>query len=119
MIIIGHKDIPSVSFCFISGIDEINSSSANSIVCFDYDIQLLKYCYDNDIKYAVKVNSIKEAIFSNSLDAMYILSNKDLATNLQSIAQTYMFDSKNIAIIEDEDMIEHLALKEVDGVMIV
>ena len=48
-----------------------------------------------------------------------IISQKDLAIQLQSIVQNYLFDSKNIAKISSEDEIEQLALKEVDGVIFI
>ena len=118
MIIVGHKDIPFVEFANISCIDDIANTKPNSFVLFDYDIDLMKYCYKNNIDYGVNIFSIKEAIFANSLGAKFILSPKEFAIILQPIVQNYMFDSKNLAIIKSEDEIEELALKEVDGVII-
>ena len=117
MIIIGHSDIPSVKLVKIDSIDDIKTTKPNSIVLFDYDISLMKHCVANGVEYAVNINSIKEAIFANSLGARFIVSNEILATQVQPIAQNYMFDARNLAKIDDEDRIEALALKEIDGVI--
>ena len=118
MIILNHKDIPSIHLINVDNIYDIKKTEPNSVIMFDYKIDLVKHCYYNDIPYAVKINSIKEAIFANNLNAKYIISEQPLAIKLQPIVQNYLFDSKNIAQIESEDQIELLALKEIDGVIL-
>ncbi len=118
MIILNHKDIPSDKLYIISNTEDIKKTPPNSIVLFNYDISILKYCFSNNIEYSVNINSIKEAIFANNLGAKYIISKKELAIQLQPVVQNYLFDSKNIAKINDINEIEQLALKEVDGVIL-
>ena len=117
MLIINHKDISSVKFEDINCIEDIKQTSPNSIVYFDFDIDILKYCQKNSIDCAVKITSIKEAIFSNILDAKFIISEQNLAILIQPIAENYMFDCKNLAIINSDEHIENLAKKSIDGVI--
>ncbi len=117
MIILGDKLVPYEDFCFINHINDIVNTKPNSTLLFKYDEELLKYCYDNSLNYAVIVDSIKNAIYSNSLVSKYIISLKELSKQIQIIADTYMFDSKNIAIIRSNDEFESIAKAEIDGVI--
>lgn len=115
MLVIGDKLIPFENIFFISSIQNIKNTKANSTLIFNYDEVLLKYVSENSISSAVIVTSIKEAIYANCLSAKYIISNQDLAKEIQKIADNYMFDSKNLAIIKSNDEFEQIAKNEIDG----
>ncbi len=117
MILIGNDLIPYENISKIQKIEDIKHTQANSMLLFDYDEVLLKYCFENSLSYAVKVSNIKEAIFSNALETRYIISEIKTAKQIQKIADNYMFDSKNLAIIEDDEQIENIAQDEIDGVI--
>lgn len=115
MILIGDKNIPFEEISFIDSQIQINNTKPNSTITFDFNLTLMKYSLSNDIAYGVVINSIKEAIYANALEARYIICEKDLASKLQEIATNYLFDSKILAIIEKDNEIEELALKNIDG----
>lgn len=117
MIIIGDKLVPFEDMFFINSIEDIKNTKANSTLLFYFDEELLKYTSKNFLASAIIVKSIKEAIYSNSLNAKYIISKKDLTKNIQKIADNYMFDSKNLAIIRSNDEFEEVAKDEIDGVI--
>lgn len=117
MIIIGDNLIPFEDLKYIQNIENIQNTKANSTVMFNYNEDVLKYCYENEISSAVIVTSIKEAIYCNSLNVKYIISEKDLATQIQKIADNYMYDSKNLAIIDSNEEFEKMANDEIDGVI--
>mgnify|MGYP003583996161 FL=1 len=117
MILIGDKLVPFPEISFISNIEQINSTKANSIVLFVYDEKLLKYVCDNELPSAVIVKSIKDAIYCNHLNDKYIISEKTLASQIQKIADNYMYDSKNLAIIDSNDEFEEIAINEIDGII--
>ena len=117
MILIGDKLVPFPEISFISNIEQINSTKANSIVLFVYDEKILKYVYDNELPSAVIVKSIKDAIYCNNLNVKYIISEKALASQIQKIADNYMYDSKNLAIIDSNDEFEEIAINEIDGIL--
>jgi hypothetical protein len=117
MILIGDELVPYGQISFISNIEQINSTKANSIILFNYDEVLLKYAYENELSSAVIVKSIKDAIYCNNLNVKYIISEKSLSKQIQKIADNYMFDSKNLVIIDSNDEFEEMAITEIDGII--
>ena len=117
MIILGDKNLPYENISFVSSIEEIVNTKANSTLLFFYNLELLKYSYENELSSAVIVTSIKDAIYSNNLNAKYIISEKHLAIQIQKIADNYMYDSKNLVIIDSNEEFEHIAKDEIDGVI--
>lgn len=117
MILIGDKLIPFTDIFNISSIDEIKNTKANALISFRYNENILTYSYKNDLDYVVVISSIKEAIYANSLNAKYIVCQKNLAKDIQKIADNYMFDSKILALISTDDEIEEIALNEIDGII--
>jgi hypothetical protein len=115
MIIIGNKDIPYSIFTKINTIEDIKNTNPNSTVVFVYDVKLLKYCYYNDVQNAILVSNIKDAIFCNSLNCSYIIAESNIAKNIQTVAQNYLFDSKVLQIILNDKQIEEVATNEIDG----
>ncbi|AXX89818.1 hypothetical protein CKA55_08275 [Arcobacter suis] len=115
MIILGDKNLPYENIFFVSSIEEIVNTKANSTLLFFYNLELLKYSYENELSSAVIVTSIKDAIYSNNLNAKYIISENDLATQIQKIADNYMYDSKNLVIINSNEEFEQTAKAQIDG----
>ena len=117
MILIGDELVPYGQISFISNIEQINSTKANSTILFNYDEVLLKYAYENELSSAVIIKSIKDAIYCNNLNVKYIISEKTLASQIQKIADNYMYDSKNLAIIDSNDEFEEIVITEIDGII--
>ena len=117
MIIIGDNYIDYENISLIDSIEDIKSTKPNSTVVFDFDKAKMKYCMENEINYSVKISSITESIYANNLNARYILPNNEILEKVQKIAENYMFDSKILATIQNEDSIESIALKSIDGVI--
>lgn len=117
MILIGDKLIPYASIFNISSIEDIKNTKANSIISFRYNENLLTYSFKNELDYAVVVSSITEAIYANSLNASYIICEKNISKDIQKIADNYMFDSKVLALIESSKEIEEIAQNEIDGII--
>ena len=117
MILIGDKLVPFEDVFLIKNIKDIENTKANSTVLFDFDEEILTYCYKNELFCAVVVNSIKEAIYCNNLNVKYIISEKELSIELQKIADNYMYDSKILAIIDSNEELEQVAKLEIDGII--
>ncbi len=117
MILIGDENISYEIIERINKIQDIQNSKPNSTILFDFDIEILKYTNLNDIKSAVLVKDIKEVIYASSLDAFYIIPISDILIKTQKIANSYMFDSKILAVIENDEELEQMALEEIDGVI--
>jgi hypothetical protein len=120
MNIFGHPWIDSKKFYQVTTKEEINQTPPNSIILLEKlkdSIELALYCKKNSLECAVKVSSIKDAIFANKLEVKYIISKPKDAIQIQPIAQNYLFDTEILAMIEDENEIEKLAPKGIDGVI--
>lgn len=109
----------------------------------DKDFSLSKFCAINNIDFAIAISNIKECILheqyapkylialtsfvpiftkNNSKDSVSITSELidfkesfNLAKTCQNIADSYLFDSKILAIINSEEEIESIALNCIDG----
>ena len=117
MILIGDKNISYARIEKINSIEDIKNTTPNAIVLFDFDLDILKYTQANDIKSAVVVKSIKEVIYASNLDSFYIIPSNNILMQTQKIANNYMFDSKILAVINNDEELEQMALEEIDGVI--
>ncbi len=117
MILIGDEIVPYETIEKIKNKDDILKTKPNSTLLFEYNSSLMQFCAKNSISFAVVVNNIKEVIYSNALNAKYIVCEKELSKKAQTIAQNYLFDSKVLAIIFNNDELEEIANSEIDGVI--
>ncbi|AXX87093.1 hypothetical protein AMRN_1352 [Malaciobacter marinus] len=117
MILIGDKNIPYETLTKVSTIEELAKTKANTMVVFEYIQSLVDYCFKNNLSYGVIIKDLKEAIYSNALEAKYIICDKQLAQSIQNTADNYMFDSKVLAIIESNEEFEDITKQQIDGVI--
>lgn len=117
MKVFGHPWIDTEKFYLVENQKDILNTPANSTVKIErFNIDLMRYCYENSLSYIVTVESIKESIFANLLRAKYIKASKSLAKELMPIAQNYLFDSQILGVISKDSEIEELAKANIDGV---
>ena len=117
MIILGSTHISHESIAIISCIDDISNTKANQLLAFKYDINILEYCAKNALSSIVVIKDIKEAVFCNSLNSSYIVCKADISKDIQDIAENYMFDPKVLEIINNDEQINKIAPKGIDGVI--
>lgn len=117
MIIIGDMYIPFEYFYTIKTKDDISNTKPNSVVLCDFDKEILSYCFQNEIRYCVKIKDLTEAVISNSLGATYVIVDKNLAKSAQKTAENYLFDTKILVEIEEEKEIEELVNIGIDAVI--
>ena len=120
MQIFGHKWIESKKFKKVFSQDAIKKTSTDDIVILEPltdSIKLAQYCQKNNIPFAITISSTKEALFANALHASFVVCQMEDASMIQAIAQDYLFDTKVIALINDEKEIEKMAQLSIDGVI--
>ena len=120
MIIVGHRWIKSSCFCKVFSIEDINKSMADEIVLLEPLVNshtFAIHCQDNNITFAVVVNTLDDAIFANALGAKYIICEEDDALMIQPIAQEYLFDTRILVLIHTEKEISKIARGGIDGVI--
>jgi len=121
MIIIGHKYFQSEPFYKVRSKEEIKKTPSNSIVFIDFKEEnfydLILNCNKNNVKFALRISTLKESIFAHNFKAAFIIIEKGIAKDVQKIADEYLFDAKILVKIDNEQEIEELALIGVDGVI--
>jgi hypothetical protein len=120
MIIIGHPWISSPKFCKVFAAADIQKSKAGDIVLLEPLVDshtLANHCKQNQISFAVTVNTLQEAIFANALGASYMVCEEDDALIIQPVAQEYLFDTRVLALIHEEKEITKIARAGIDGVI--
>jgi len=120
MILLGHPYVNSEKLYHISSIEAIEHTPSNSVLLFSYDkevFELIEYANENSLEFAIDVNSLKEAIICENLNAKYILVQKDICLSVQKAADTYMFDAKILVHVKDDEEIEVLASEGIDGIV--
>lgn len=120
MLVFGHTLIPCKSWYRVDSIDGILNTPAGSIVLLpdlQYSSDIALHCMKNDIPYAVKSISIKDAVIAANLGASYALCDIENAQEIQKIANEYLWTMRIITSIDDENEIESIALKGIDGVI--
>lgn len=118
MLVIGHPLLNSMNFYEVTSIEQIQNTPANSTMYIEFSAkEIIDFCRENGVKFALHVKNLKEVVFSNILGASYIVLDDSLALDGQKIANEYMFDAKVLVIIDDENEIETYALAGIDGVI--
>lgn len=118
MIILGHPLIPFKPLYKVTNIDQINETTPNATVLFDFfNEELLKYVTSEGLSFALRVKSIKEACLSNALKADFIVVDETIASEIQTIANEYLFDTKVLLHVNKDNQIENAAKNSIDGVI--
>jgi hypothetical protein len=120
MLLFGHRFIPSESFYHITTIDAISKTPPSSKVFLEFsedNLDIIQHLTKNSVKFVLSVKNIRELIYASSLEASYILVQKEIAKSAQNIAESYLFDAKILVSLEDENQIEEMAMLNLDGVL--
>jgi len=120
MLIFGHRFIPSKSFYHVLDIESITNTPPSSILHIEFNeenLDIITHANLNQIPTSIYVKNIIQIIYAASLEASFIIVDKELAKNANKLANEYLFDAKILVLIESEEEIEELALLGVDGVI--
>jgi len=120
MLIFGHPWIKSHSFCKVFSINDIQNSKSDEIALLEPLVDShshAQYCLENQIAYAVVVNTLDDAIFANALGAKYMICEEDAALMIQPVAQEYLFDTRILVLIHNNKDISKIARGGIDGVV--
>ena len=121
MLIFGHRFIPSDSFYHIVNIEDILHTPPSSTIYLNFqesNLDIITHANENGIDMALTVVNIEQLIYAASLNARYIIVEKEIAKTAQNIAENYLFDAKILVKIETEEEIEEIALLGIDGVLL-
>jgi len=118
MILIGHRFIESESLYHILDIDAIKNTPPSSTLYIEFsedNLDIINYAKLNNIPIALEVHSIEALIYGANFGAKYLVCYPSEAKTFQKLAETYLFDAKILAKIEEDKEIEKIALEGIDG----
>jgi len=121
MIIIGGHELVSTNEKIVMGCDEnAHGITPNDIVYIVFDRHAMpkyKTLIDKGVALALHVADLREFIYACNLDAKYVVAHKEDAIVMQKAADNYLYDTKVLALIDEEEEIEWAASHEIDGVL--
>ena len=120
MLVVGHEFITSPKFVKISNKEDIQTTQPNEILYFNYTdamVDIINFMKKNSLTFATKVDSIRDSIIVLSFNPKYILAEQEMALSIQKYVDNYMFDTKVLQIISNEDEMVQAAKNEIDGVI--
>lgn len=119
MIIIGGNRAISTNEELFFG-ENIDSSKPNSLICKKFDKNSLSeysQLAQEKVPLLFHVVDIRDFVYACIIGAKYVAVNKEDAPIMQKIANEYMYDTKVLALIYDEDEIEWVATHSIDGAL--
>jgi len=120
MILFGHRFIESDSFYHVESIDAIQKTPPSSTLYIEFsemNLDIIKHTQANNLSTAIRVKNITELIYASQLGCSYVVTKKESAKTLQTVAEEYLLDTKILAEISSEEEIEEIALLGIDGVL--
>lgn len=120
MIIFGHDYFKRPPFYDVKSIDAILSTPPNSTLYIEFKpalLDVIEHCQLNKLRFALKIDNLKDAVFAHNFDASYIITNRIMAPTIQKAADAYLFDAKVLCMIQDDEEIQELASMGIDGVI--
>jgi hypothetical protein len=105
-------------YFFVKNIEDIEHSSSNSLIIFEYDEKLITYCKKNSISFGIIFTDIIQMVIGANSGAKYLLfNNRKKIKKYQKIIEHYMYDSRLLLISDDINDIKFIAKKRIDGII--
>lgn len=118
MLLFGHPYIPSQPFYHIDSIEAIRRTPANSVVALYFSVEnldIIDYLRQNSIRFALHVESITDAVIAENLGTSYLIVLPKHGSQIQQVAEHYLFNAKVLGYIEDIKDLEDLIELRLDG----
>ena len=118
MILFGHPLIPSEHFYHIESIDAISNTPSNSVITLFFEEQnldIIDHLHLNSIRFALYVTTPVEAVLAENLHATYLIVTTKNGSEIQKVAEHYLFDAKVLGYCEEEENLEELIDMRLDG----
>ncbi|RAX58372.1 hypothetical protein CCZ01_02850 [Helicobacter monodelphidis] len=121
MLMFGFSGIPSPVFFNINSPVQIQDSPPNSVITFNWELQLAGECLKQEISFATRIRKDIELIYALNLKATYIIAPYDTPLSTlnrwQSILQDYVCDMRLLREIHTDDEILESLHNRLDGVI--
>jgi hypothetical protein len=118
MILFGHPYIPSETFYHIDSIEAIRHTPPNSVVTLYYspqNLDIFSHLRLNGIRFALHVQTPSDAIIGENLGASYLIVLPKYASEIQKVAEHYLFDAKVLGYLENMERLDDAITLRLDG----
>jgi hypothetical protein len=118
MILFGHPYIPFSPFYRIDSIEALAHTPANSTVVLHFapeNLDIVAHLRLNGVRFALHVETAVEAIVAENLGASYLIVLPKYASEIQKVAEHYLFDAKVLGFIDDTRRLNDLIEMRLDG----
>lgn len=118
MLLFGHPYIPTQPFYHIDSIEALRHTPSNSIVALYFtpeNLDIIDHLRRNNVRFALHVDTTTNAVVAHNLGASYLIVLPKHATEIQKVAEHYLFDAKVLGYIDRETHLEDLIDMRLDG----
>ena len=121
MIIVGGDEFVSTGeTLFLPNNGSLDGVTPNSVVYEIFDKKKLKdykEMTERGVSLALHVSDLRELVYICNLGVKYAVANKEDALGMQKAMDGYLYDTKLLVLIDEEEEIEWVAANEIDGVL--
>jgi len=118
MILFGHPLLFSECFYHVESIDAIVHTPSNAVIAVVFEEQnmdIITHLHLNSIRFALYVTTPVEAVLGENLRAIYLIVSAENGSEIQKVAEHYLFDAKVLGYCEEEENLEELIEMRLDG----
>lgn len=118
MLLFGHPYVSSLPFYHIDSIEAIRHTPPNSVVALFFtpeNLDIIEHLHQNSVRFALHIETVTDAVISESLGASYLIVLPKHAVAIQKVAEHYLFDAKVLGYIENVNLLEDLIELRLDG----
>lgn len=118
MLLFGHPFVPYHPFYHIESVEALRHTPANSVVALYFapeNLDIIEHLRLNKVRFALHVNTPTEAVIAENLRASYLIIRHEEGSEIQKIAEHYLFDAKVLGFIDDPKRLDELIERRLDG----
>lgn len=118
MLLFGHPYVPSQPFYHIDSIEALRHTPANSVVTLYFtaeNLDIIEHLRQNNIRFALHVETAVDAVISENLGADYLIVLPKYGSEIQKVAEHYLFDAKVLGYIDTTKYLNDLIEMRIDG----
>lgn len=118
MLLFGHPYVPSQPFYHIDSIEALRHTPANSVVTLYFtaeNLDIIEHLRQNHIRFALHVETAVDAVISENLGADYLIVLPKYGSEIQKVAEHYLFDAKVLGYINTTKSLNDLIEMRIDG----
>ncbi|MBV5322140.1 MAG: hypothetical protein JZU62_10645 [Sulfuricurvum sp.] len=118
MLLFGHPYVPSQPFYHIDSIEALRHTPANSVVTLYFtaeNLDIIEHLRQNNIRFALHVETAVDAVIGENLGADYLIVLPKYGSEIQKVAEHYLFDAKVLGYIDTTKNLNDLIEMCIDG----